>query len=106
MQADAITSDTGYAVCAGMTTFDAPFVDAAMALENIGDVSGKVLGSYGYYIIKYVADVEPGAVPLEDVRATVESSVLANAKGQHYDAVMAQWVEEAKPSINLDALKD
>ena len=106
MQADAITSDTGYAVCAGMTTFDAPFVDAAMALENVGDVSGKVLGSYGYYIIKYVADVEPGAVPLEDVRPTVESSVLATAKGQHYDAVLAQWVEEAKPSINMDALKD
>ena len=105
MQADAITSDTGYAVFAGMTTFDAPFVEAAMALENVGDVSDKVLGGYGYYIIKYVADIEPGEVPLEDVRATIESSVLATNKGKHYEEVISQWVAEANAKINLDGLK-
>ena len=45
-------NEKGYAVATGMTNFDAAFVDAAMALEKIGDISPKTKGSYGYYIIR------------------------------------------------------
>ena len=104
MQAESITSDTGYAVCANYSSMDPVFVDTAMALENVGDVSDKVMGIYGYYIIKYVADVPEGPVALDDVRATVETSVLANAKADLYEETLAQWVAEAKPVINWDEL--
>ena len=53
MKAGAANAEKGYAVCEGMTSFDSAFVDAAMALESVGDVSGKIRGeTYGYYIIQ------------------------------------------------------
>ena len=76
-----------------------------MMLENVGDVSVPVRSVGGVHIIKYVADVEPGDVPLEDVRESIESSVLATNKGKHYEEVVSQWVAEANAKINLDALK-
>lgn len=38
-----------------------------MALQNVGDYSDKIEGSYGYYIIQYTSDVVEGAVDMETV---------------------------------------
>ena len=100
-------NEKGYAVAAGMTNFDAAFVDAAMALEKPGDHSGKVKGSsYGYYIIRYESDETEGPVALDEVKETISSSLLSTKQTEAYNAAKAQWVEEAGIKVDLNALKD
>ena len=102
-----VTAEKGYAVSADMTSFDSAFVQAAMALEKIGDTSDKIRGeSYGYYIIKYVADEPAGAIDLEQVRETLSTTVLNNKKNDFYDETLAKWVDEAGFKVDLNALKD
>lgn len=103
MMAGQETAETGYTVAAGMTVFDAAFVDAAMSLENIGDYTDKTVGeSYGYYIIKYVGDIPEGAVDAETVREELTASLLQTEQQNVYDATLNKWVEEANIQINYD----
>ena len=103
----AVTDATkGYAVAAGMSGFDAAFVDAAMALEKIGDVSPKTKGQYGYYIIRYESDEAEGPVALETLKETISSSLLNTKQNDTYKATLAQWVEEAGIKVDMNALKD
>ena len=99
-------NEKGYAVATGMTNFDTAFVDAAMALEKIGDVSPKTKGSYGYYIIRYESDEAEGPVALDAVKETLSSSLLSTKQDDTYKATVAQWVEEAGIKVDLNALKD
>ena len=99
-------NEKGYAVAAGMTNFDAAFVDAAMALEKIGDISPKTKGSYGYYIIRYESDEAEGPIALDAVKETLSSSLLTTKQNDAYEATKAQWVDEAGIKVDLNALKD
>ena len=102
-----ITAERGYAVSADMTSFDSAFVQAAMALEKIGDYSGKIRGTaYGYYIIKYVNDAVEGPIALEEVRDTLESSLLSTKQTETYNNQIQEWVDAADFKMNLAALKD
>ena len=102
-----ITAERGYAVTSTMTSFDSAFVEAAMALEKPGDHSGKVRGnSYGYYIIKYVADAVEGAINQEEVKSEIESSVLSTKQDETYENTIHEWVDAADFKIDLNALKD
>ena len=85
----------GYAVCADYIYFEDAFVEAAMALENVGDVSAPAEGSYGYYIIRYEADIAEGAAQLEDVREALTAELLTAKQEEHYADVLAQWISEA-----------
>ena len=107
MQGNSATAINGYAVASGMARFDAAFVDAAMALNAVGDVSEKVPSNlYGYYIIKYVSDEAEGAVALETVHDSIQSSLLSTKQNETYDATVKKWVDDADFKEDLDALKD
>ena len=102
-----VTAERGYAVSADMTSFDAAFVQAAMALEKIGDVSGKIRGdAYGYYIIKYVADAQEGDIALDEVKDTIESSLLSTKQNDTYTSAQKSWVDAADFKLDLNALKN
>ena len=107
LQAGAPNAEKGYAVCEGLTSFDSAFVDAAMALKSVGDVSGKVKGeAYGYYIIKYVSDVPEGPTDYESVKETVKSGVLSTKQDTVYTETIEQWVKDAGIKEDLGALKN
>lgn len=100
-------NEKGYAVSADMTDFDSAFVEAAMALEKPGDISGKVKGtSYGYYIIRYESDEPEGPVALDAVKEEISSSLLSSKQSETYEAAVEKWVEEAGITVDLNALKD
>ena len=100
-------NEKGYAVAADMTGFDTAFVEAAMALANPGDHSGKVKGnSYGYYIIRYEGDETEGPVALDTVKEAISSSLLTTKQNETYNEAVAKWVEEAGIKVDLNALKD
>lgn len=96
--------ENGYPVCAESTNWVTEFRDAAMALENIGDVSEAVRTSYGLHIIKYVSDAEEGAVALEDVKDVIESELLSSKQDETYNATVEQWVTEANAKTYKDRL--
>lgn len=100
-----VTAEKGYAVTEGMTSFDAAFVDAAMALESVGDISGKIRGdAYGYYIIRYEGDETEGPVALDDVKETIRSTLQSNKETETYNSQLDQWVSEASLKEDLNAL--
>lgn len=94
----------GYAVCEGYTSFDADFLAAALALENVGDVSGQVRTQFGTHILLYAADVQQGPVGLDAVRDGLEASLLATKQDETYAAQVETWTQEAKVTTNRNAL--
>lgn len=97
--------DVGYPICAGFDTFDPAFVDAAMALENVGDVSGKIPGGYGYYILRYTSDAPEGIVSLDSVRQDVTDQLLPGKQTTAYAECMERWVLSAGAVIDLEPLE-
>ncbi len=105
MQPGAATAETGYAVSAASTaTMDEAFVSAAMALNNVGDVSPKTRGVYGYYIIKYAAEVPEGPVALEEVRDVLVEAQLYAKQQVAYEEALGLWVAEADAKVDYDKL--
>ena len=97
--------EEGYAIREGYAYFVEPFVTGAMALQNVGDVSEPVESTYGYHIIKYVADVAEGPVDLETVRESISNALLTTKKNELTESTIKQWVDEAKVTTYMDRLK-
>ena len=108
MQSGRATAETGYAVCENMSGFDSAFVEAAMALEKVGDTSGKIASDlYGYYIIQYSGDVEEGPVALEGtVKDTIQSDLQTTYEDEAYEAAVDSWVAATKVTSDLKALNN
>ena len=107
MAADATArKNGGYAVCEGYTSFDSDFLAAALALEKVGDVSGKVNTQFGTHILQYTSDVTEGAVELDTIRDVLQSELLSTKQNEVYDAQEKTWVSEAKVTTNRALLDD
>ncbi len=87
----------GYAVSAESTTLDPAFIEGAMSIEAVGQISAPVNGMNGIHIIYYLADITPGAVPFEDIAEAVEANALADKVDETYNTTVDEWVEAAAP---------
>ena len=85
----------GYTICAEEVYWDPTFIEGAMSIEEKGQISEPMYGSYGIYIIYYLDDITPGAVALEEIREGVEAIALDNKVYEAYEAQSAAWLEEA-----------
>ena len=92
--------EAGYAVAEGSTMYSEEFLAAAMALENIGDVTDVVETEYGYFIIKYVADIPAGAVAYEGREAQETEEALTAKKDAAYSAAVDQMIADAGIVMN------
>jgi len=89
------TRSEGYYVSADSQVYTDAFREAAMALENIGDVSAPVKTDLGVYILKYESDVAPGAVAFEDVQEALRETALSAIADKTYNETVEKWLEEA-----------
>ncbi len=96
------TATNGYAVSAASDSMDPAFVEGAMSIAEIGQISAPVYGQNGIHIIYYMADIAPGAVPFEEIRDAAESNALKDKIAETYDAQVSAWVEEANPVYHVD----
>ena len=91
MQSEPYASE-GYSVHQDSVIWDSAFVKAAFSVENVGDVSEPVLGSYGVYIVYYLRDVPAGAVELtDDIKETLKSSLLSTKENEAFSSTMNAW---------------
>ena len=86
------TKTTGYEVCDYSSNYVKAFVDAAMSIEAVGEVSAPYVSDYGIHIVKYIADVPAGPVELsEKDRQQLYSSLLNEKQQTLYTTVMEDW---------------
>ena len=97
---------TGYLVCAGLSTYVDEFVEASMALENIGDISDPFRTSYGIHIVQYVSDLHDGEVALDDINDEISEELLAEKQDTFYNETVSQWVTDADAKTYIDRLAD
>lgn len=85
---------SGYEVCGASTNYVPEFVEAAMSVENVGDVSAPYLSNFGIHIVKYIADVPGGPVPMTDAeRQMKRANLLAARQSDLYATTMQQWID-------------
>lgn len=86
------------------TSFMKEFLDAGMALANVGDITDLVATDYGYHIIKFETAVQEGAVDFEEVKQALTDELTEAARTEKFDTLKDGWVEEFKPKKYEDRL--
>ncbi len=87
--------DAGYLLHADSVLWDENFLQAALALENIGDVSAPVATVLGVHIILYAADEPSGAVALTNEQyAQLEAAALQEKQTERLDVLIAEWKDD------------
>ena len=82
----------GYQVHADSVTYDPVFLEAAMSIPNIGEISEPVLGSYGVHIVYYLRDIPSGAIELtDDLRKELEGTLLEQNQNAHLNELYEAW---------------
>lgn len=88
-------SSTGYYISENTVVWPEAFVDAAMALANPGDVSAPVRSEIGVHVVRYIANVQPGSIPLSNVSARLTAETQTVAEDEAWLKQMQAWLEEA-----------
>lgn len=96
------TKTLGYFVAQGSEMWESVFTETAMKLAKPGDVSEPVVGTNGVHIIKFMRELTPGPVPLDDVRDACTKNALENSKTEAYDEAVETWVAEANVTVYHD----
>lgn len=96
MQSEPYKSE-GYSVHMDSVVWDPAFIKAAFSVDNVGDVSEPVLGSYGVYLVQYLRDVPSGPVELtDDLRASLYEELIASREDDLFDEKMDAWMGAAQ----------
>lgn len=70
------------------------FLNAALALENDGDISDPVQSDYGWHIIKRVSTESAHDIPYVEVKDTLDDYLQSNYQAQYYSDIVAGWVSD------------
>ena len=86
----------GYEVYEGVSMVD-EFVEASLALPQVGAISDLVATDYGYHILQYVGSPTPGPVALEEVHDAIYDLLLV----EQQDAVWEQSVKDLTDAATI-----
>ncbi|MDD5017009.1 MAG: peptidylprolyl isomerase, partial [Eubacteriales bacterium] len=88
--------EEGTPVIEGTDQYDEMYVEGAMALENIGDISAELIKTdLGYYIIEYYADETEGPVDYDVVYQEIYDELLDTLQSEAWSALITQWEDAA-----------
>lgn len=96
------TDTDGAYVSEKSSSYSQSYLEAAMALEEVGDVSGLVRTDGGICILRYAADVPAGAVPYEEVRDALLETYTEEMKSSQYNATVVGWIQNANVRYYTD----
>ena len=89
------SGEAGVCVSNQSTLCGDEFRDAAMALPNVGSISGLVKTDSGYRILRYAADVPAGAAPFDSVKDMLRETYAVELKTSAYNAQVEKWIQDA-----------
>lgn len=85
----------GYLVYEG-ASFDSAFLEDALSLEQVGDISSEpVESSFGYHIIRYESAPVSGPVRFEDVEEDIRELLQQEKRESYWRDAVDTWKEEA-----------
>ena len=88
--------ENGYPVIADNDVYVESFTDAAMAIEEPGEITTELVESdYGYHIIEYFGDVEEGEMSLDDVYDEILSELADSFASEAWDETVVKWQGDA-----------
>ncbi|MBR4039808.1 MAG: peptidylprolyl isomerase [Clostridia bacterium] len=100
---DASTLDemlVGYPVAQNSNSYGEEFKGGAMGLANVGDVSDVIVTDFGYFILKYAADLTAGTADFEPRREAETAETLASKRSDAYSAYIDSVITEASIVLN------
>ncbi len=87
----------GYPVHLDSIIWDPAFVKGAFSVNEVGQWSEPVLGSYGVHVVYYLRDVPAGAVELtEELKAQIYEELLTSKEDELFNTQMQTWFEESE----------
>lgn len=72
-----------------LTNYDPAFLEAALELKEVGDISDPILSSFGVHILYYLRDIPAGAVELTDEIKLAVTEEL-------FDDIVSEWEDSAE----------
>lgn len=99
------TKSMGYYVSADSTQWDPAFLEGCMMLEEPGQVSTPVHSVSGVHIIQYVADIQPGSVPVDSVRDAIAELLLADLQETAYEDQINAWLSDVNAKYYPEKLQ-
>lgn len=93
---DATAKDyVGYSVHKDSIFWEKDFVDTAMAVEKIGEISEPVVCSDGVYILYYDSDIKSGPVEYTDtLKENLHAELLSQAQNTKFSSMIHEWIAE------------
>ena len=98
-------SQQGYYLRADSMLWPQEYIEAAMALSEVGQVSEPVVTCNGVYLIEYLGEVAEGPVPLNSIRDRLLEEATDTRKAELFEATLASWREGAQIELYPDSLK-
>ncbi len=102
--ADADIVANGYPVCEGSTGYVPTFTEGCMALANIGDISDLVISDYGFHILLYTGNIEPGTVPFDDVKESIKNVLITAKVDELLETSKQEWKDSVKITMYPEKL--
>lgn len=94
MAAEPLRSE-GYYISDRTFLFSAEFVQGAMILDAPGQVSAPLRSASGLHMAKYLRDLTPGVVSLNDVYDTMKAEALKLKQDSYYEEQTANMLDAA-----------
>ena len=104
---DAATLAEGYPVHESSMIYDPVFTTGAFSekMNQPGDTSDPVIGSYGIHILHYLRNIPAGIVELTDeISAQIEESLYTEKVNGYYAEALEAWMAEHEIVYNQEAI--
>ena len=96
----------GYHVHAQSVIYDGAFVEGAFqeGMQQPGDVSEPVVGSFGIHIVYYLKDVPGGLIMTDEIHDEIAEALVSMQLNDAYSKGYDEWKEKVEIVYNQDAI--
>lgn len=92
-------------ICESSSRFSKEYYDAAMSIDAVGGLSAQAIAqNYGYKLLCWVRTLQPGTVPLVDVREDIASQLSTERRSECWKAAQERWRGEAEITVNQELI--
>lgn len=104
---NADTVRDGYPVHKESIIYDPAFTKAAFSekMNEVGDVSDPVVGSFGIHILKYQRDVPSGLIMTDAIHEEISNVLIMQKENEVFSQALASWESTLNISYNEENIE-